>query len=283
MKNYTFLFITLFSLNALAQDIPDSMLVEGWNPGGIVGINLSQVAFTNWAQGGSNSLAFSAFTKLGATYYNLPYKWKNKLNLAYGRSKIEDSGFRTTDNDIYFESVLSRKFGWAVDPYFAVTFRSAITKGYNYTADPIEQITDFFDPGYLTEALGFTYDHNKIVTTRLGLAFQQTFANQFAALYSDDPDTPNEIEEFKFDTGIESITELKYEFLPNMTYNSFLRLFSRFTSLDVWDVRWENLITAKINDYFNVNFNMVLLHEISQTRKTQFKEALMLGFSYSLF
>jgi hypothetical protein len=68
-----------------------------------------------------------------------------------------------------------------------------------------------------------------------------------------------------------------------MTYYSFLRLFSRFNSLDVWDVRWENLITAKINDYFNVNFNMVLLHEISQTRKTQFKEALQLGFSYSLF
>lgn len=283
MKKFTIFFLMLISVSSFAQDIPDSLLVPGWNPFGIAGLNISQVAFTNWAQGGSNSLAFSAFAKLGAAYLDLPYKWRNKLNLAYGRSKIEDSGFRTTDNAIYFESVLSRQIGWVVDPYLDVTFRSAITKGYNYSADPIEQITDFFDPGYLTEALGFTYDHNKIVTTRLGIAFQQTFANKFAALYSDDPETPNEIEKFKFDTGIESITELQYEFLPKMTYYSFLRLFSRFDSIDVWDVRWENLITAKINDYFNVNFNMVLLHEISQTRKTQFKEALQLGISYSLF
>lgn len=283
MKKLVILFFMLISCKSFAQDVPDSLLKQGWNPTGLLGINLSQVAFTNWAQGGSNSLAFSVFAKLGAAYLDLPYKWKNKLNVAYGRSKIEDSGFRTTDNDIYFESVLSRQIGWVVDPYLDVTFRSAITKGYNYSLDPIVQITDFFDPGYLTEALGFTYDHNKIITTRLGVAFQQTFANDFAALYSDDPETLDEIEKFKFDTGIESITEVKYEFLPNMAYFSFLRLFSRFSSLDVWDVRWENLITAKINDYFNVNFNMVLLHEISQTRKTQFKEALQLGFSYSLF
>lgn len=283
MKKAFAVFLLLFSINLFAQDIPDSMLVNGWNPTGIVGLNLSQVAFTNWSQGGSNSLAFSTFAKLGATYFNLPYKWKNKLSLAYGRSKIEDSGYRTTDNDIYFESVLSRQIGWSVDPYLAVTFRSAITKGYNYGVVPSVQITDFFDPGYLTEALGFTYNHNKIITTRLGLAFQQTFANKFAALYSDDSETLDKIEKFKFDTGVESVTEVKYEFLPNMSYYSFLRLFSRFNSLDVWDVRWENLITAKINDYFNVNFNMVLLHEISQTRRTQFKEALLIGFSYTLF
>lgn len=145
------------------------------------------------------------------------------------------------------------------------------------------QIVDFFDPGYLTEAIGFTYDKNKIVTTRLGIALQQTFANKFALLYTDDPATPAEIEKFKLDTGIESVTDVKYEFLPNMTYDSFLRLFTRFNSLDVWDVRWNNIITAKINDYINVNFTVTVVHEISQTRRTQVREALQLGFSYTLF
>ncbi|MDY0083191.1 MAG: hypothetical protein RBR74_08430, partial [Ignavibacteriaceae bacterium] len=72
-------------------------------------------------------------------------------------------------------------------------------------------------------------------------------------------------------------------FLPNMTYSSFLRLFTRFKALDVWDVRWDNIITAKVNDYINVNLAVTVLHEISQTRKTQLREALQLGFSYSLF
>lgn len=281
MKRLLNLFLILFTINSYAQDIPDTLLQKGWNMVGVVGLNLSQTSFSNWSQGGSNSLAFSAYTNLGAIYFNDPWKWKNRLNLMYGRTKIESEGYRTTDNDIYFESVASRSIGWAVDPYVAVTFRSALTKGFDYSVTPDTQIVDFFDPGYLTEAIGFTYDKDKIITTRLGLAFQQTFANRFTK-YTDDPETAD-IETFKFDTGIESVTEFKYDFLENMTYYSFLRLFSRFTSLDVWDVRWDNILSAKINKYFNVNLAVTVVHEISQTRRTQLKEALQFGISYSIF
>ena len=281
MRKAIIALLLFISINSFAQDIPDSLLQEGWNMSGVVGLNLSQTAFSNWAQGGTNSLAYSIYTNLGGVYYSFPWKWKNRLNIVYGRTKLEDVGYRTTENDIYFESVGSRNVGWVVDPYVAVTFRSALTKGYDYSVEPDTQIVDFVDPGYLTEAIGFTYDQNKIITTRLGLAFQQTFANKFPE-YTDDPETA-EIEKFKFDTGLESVTEVKYEFLPDMTYYSFLRLFTRFNTLDVWDVRWDNILTAKINQYVNVNFSVTLLHEISQTRKTQLREALQLGFSYSLF
>jgi hypothetical protein len=282
MKKLLFVFLMAVTINSFAQDIPDSMLVEGWNMVGVAGLNLSQTALVNWSQGGSNSLAFSAYTNLGAIYHNFPWKWKNKLNIIYGRTKLEDVGYRTTENDIYFESVASRNIGWAVDPFVSVTVRTSVTKGYDYSvADTNIQIVDFFDPGYVSEAIGFTYDNNKIITTRLGFAFQQTFTNRFTS-YTDDPETP-EIETFKLDTGLESVTEVNYEFLENMKYYSFLRLFSRFSSLDVWDVRWDNIITAKVNDYINVNFNVSVVHEISQTRKTQLREALQLGFSYAIF
>lgn len=283
MKRIFILIIISISISSFAQEIPDSLLKNGWNMNGVVGVNLSQTAFSNWAQGGTNSLAFAVYTNLGAIYFDHPWKWKNRLNAIFGRTRLEDVGYRTTENDIYFESVGSRSIGWAVDPYVSVTFRSALTKGFDYNVNPEVQIVDFFDPGYLTEAIGFTFDKNKIITTRLGIAFQQTFADKFAALYTDDPETHDKIEDFKFETGLESVTEVKYEFLPNMTYYSFLRLFTRFKALDVWDVRWDNIITAKVNDYINVNLAVTVLHEISQTRKTQLREALQLGFSYSLF
>jgi hypothetical protein len=283
MRKLLVLFLILFTTAAYSQDIPDSLLKQGWNMTGVVGLNLSQTSFSNWAQGGSNSLAFAAYTNLGAIYFSDPWKWKNRLNMTYGRSKIGNEGYRTNENDIYFESVASRDIGWAVDPYFSVTFRSALTKGYDYSVNTSGiQIVDFFDPGYISEALGFTYDQNKIITTRLGVAIQQTFANKFTN-YTDDPETPNEIEKFKFDTGLESVTEVNYDFLKNMKYSSFLRLFTRFNLLDVWDVRWDNLISAKVNDYIQVNFAVTVIHEISQTRRTQLREALQLGFSYQLF
>ena len=92
-----------------------------------------------------------------------------------------------------------------------------------------------------------------------------------------------DIEKFRLDTGIESVTEANYEFMENMMYTGRLRLFSRFNSLDVWDVNWDNIVTAKINDYFNVNFNFNYIYQLDQSVKSQYKENLSLGFSYVIF
>lgn len=283
MKKTLIIIALLFTSVSFAQTVADSLLKPGWNPNGVVGLNLSQIAFSNWTQGGSNSLAFTFYSNFGAVYFDYPWKWKSYLKSAFGRTRLEDAGYRTTDNEIYFETLLSRDIDWAVDPYFAVTIRSAVTKGYDYAVTPSVQIVDFFDPGYITESLGFLYTGGSLFSTRLGIAIQQTFSKKFAAAYTDDSETLNEIEDFKFDTGMESVSEFKYDFAANMTYSSFLRLFSRFNQFDVVDVRWDNNITAKVNDYINVNINVVLIHEISQSRKTQLKEALQLGIIYTIF
>jgi hypothetical protein len=68
-----------------------------------------------------------------------------------------------------------------------------------------------------------------------------------------------------------------------MAYKGYLRLFGRFEDMSVWDVRFDNTITAKINDYFNVNINVLLIYDVDETLRTQLKEALQLGISYSLF
>ncbi|MGE5812503.1 MAG: hypothetical protein ACM339_13430 [Ignavibacteria bacterium] len=47
--------------------------------------------------------------------------------------------------------------------------------------------------------------------------------------------------------------------------------------------RRDNTLTAKVNNYINVNFNFLLIREIGQTRKTQLKEALQLVLTYNLF
>ena len=254
-----------------------------WTPGGVVGLNLSQIAFSNWTQGGDNSLSFTIFSNLKLDYIGMPWKWTNSLKLTYGRSKIGNQGYRTNDNEIYYESVLIHRLGWKVNPYVDATFRTAITKGYNYGSDPAMQIADFFDPAYFTQGLGFAYDEDKGIRQRIGIAFKQTVADKFASLYSDDPETMDEIEKFKFESGLESVTEVEYEFLENMTYDGYLRLFTRFNELDKWDVRWDNIITAKVNDYVNVNFNFLLIYEKDQSLKRQIKEALQLGISYTLF
>ncbi len=282
MKNILFLLLVLISTLAFAQDKKDTIKV-GWGASAVTGLNLSQVAFSDWSQGGDNSLAFTIFGLLGANYYAMPWKLENSLKLAYGRTKLGESAFRTNDNELYLESVLTYDVPtWEVDPYFSNTVRTVISKGYDYKVDPALQISNFFDPGYITQSLGFSYDKLKGFKTRLGLAIQETFTQEFNQ-YSDDADTPDKVEKFKLETGLESVTEGEVEFAENMLLNSKLRLFTRFNMLDVWDVRWDNTITAKVNDFVNVNLNVLVIYEKSQSLKTQIKEALQLGFTYTLF
>jgi hypothetical protein len=179
------------------------------------------------------------------------------------------------------ETVLAYKYGWAVDPYVSNSIRTVLAKGYDYEQDPKVEISKFFDPGYITQSVGFTYEKLKNIKTRLGIGFQETITDEHPR-YSDDPET-SKIENFKFETGIESVTEANVSLQDNLLYTSKLRLFGRFEDLNVWDVRWDNTITAKINNYVNVNLNVLLIYDKTQSVKTQLKEALQLGITYTLF
>lgn len=260
----------------------DSLPKSNWSTSAITGLNISQIALSNWTQGGDNSLAWTFHGKVDVLYASNPWVLKNNLKLAFGRTKLGSAEFRTNDNEIYLESVLTYDIAWVVNPFFSNTVRTVISNGYNYAKTPVLQTAKFFDPGYITQSLGFSYSKDKLFSSRLGVALQETFADQFAHLYVDDVKTLDKIERFKLETGIESVTEGSYSFAENMLASSKVRLFSRFNSLDVWDVRWDNTISAQINKYFNTNLNVLLIYEKSQSLRTQIKEALQFGVTYTI-
>ena len=280
---FIFALILLLSTSIMAADETEEKKDTLWTPKGVIGLNLSQVSFQNWSQGGESSIAFTFLSKFGINYIGDPWNWRNLLKFSYGRTKLGSEQFKTNDNEIFFESTLIHHLGWNISPYAGITARTAVTKGFDYNKEPAIQIVDFFDPFYLTEGVGFAYDKIENFTTRIGIGFKQTFADKFNSKYTDDPETPNVIESFKNETGIESVTEYKIQFLENMIYSTYLRLFGRFEDIGVWDVRWDNIIVAKINKYFNVNFNVLLIYDVDETLRTQLKEALQLGISYTLF
>ncbi len=284
MKKFLISFI-LVAISLSAQETKqDSVYVNtNWIPSLTTGINISQIAFSNWVKGGDNSLSWTILCdfKLSKKWGN--WKFGSELKGAYGRSKIGGNSYRTTDNNLYWEKVLAYNVGWSVDPFISNNIRTQISKGYDYKTDPNGiQITDFWDPGYVTQSFGFTFD--KLVQnfkTRLGIAFQETFTNKFKQ-YSDNPETQDVVESYKFETGIESVTDAQLPLDSNLIWASKLRLFTRFERIDVWDVLWDNTITAKINSWLNVNFAYTVLYEKSQSPTIQLKEALQLGISYTI-
>lgn len=278
----TILLIAILAITSLtfAQE-PASKATSPWTASGVVGVNISQIAFENWTQGGENSLSLSFFGNFGLNYTKEVWKFTNSLKLAYGRTKLGDADFRTNDNELYLESVLTYNVGWEVDPFASNIVKTVLSDGFDYKVTPAVQNSAFFDPGYVTQAMGFAYNKNDNIKTRLGIALNEVFTSTFTN-YSDDA-TTSEIENFKLETGIESVTEAKAVIGENLLYTSYLRLFGRFEDMGVWDVRWDNTITAKINSLLNVNLNVLVIYDKVQSPKTQVKEALQIGISYTLF
>lgn len=268
-------FIILLSLT-FAQD----SLKYKWIPDWFGSVNISQVSFKNWSKGGENSLAWTLKSDFKLTYKTDTWNFITTFNGEFGKTQLGDAELRTTANDIFLENLLSLNVGWGVDPYVSNIIRTQITTGYNYKVTPAQKIADFWDPGYITQSIGFTYDKIKNFKTRLGLAFKETVTDNFHQ-YSDKIHTP-EIENFKFETGFESVTSGKLDLAENVTYTGELRLFTRFEHLNIWDVRWDNVINAKVNSWLNVNFSFLLIYEKAQSLKTQRRQALQVGIKYKI-
>ena len=279
MKKIALILLLTFGLSTFAQDDPPPPPQKTWLSSGVIGLNLSQLALKNWTQGGEEALAFNLFSNFGLDYHDGPWAFTNKLKLAFGRTKLGSDDFRTTDNELFLENLLVYDVGWFANPYFSNTVRTVIAKGYDYSDDKAVQISDFFDPGYVNQSIGLAYKPAQYFTTRLGFGLQETFASKFKN-YTD----PENLEDtFKFETGIESVSNLNLNLDENLLFTSELRLFGTFDALDVWDVRWDNIITAQVTKLINVNLNVLLVYDVDQIAKTQLKEALQIGITYNLF
>jgi hypothetical protein len=279
MKNK--LLLTLFfSVLTFQYSYSQVDTTYGWTPLGVVSFNISQIALSNWTQGGTNSISWAGIGRGGANYKNPEWNFRSDLKIAYGQTKLGGEDFRTNENEFFLEKVVSKVIAWPIDPYFSNTIRTVVAKGYIFEDGIPIETANFFDPGYITQSLGFIYDRTNF-QFRAGVAIQEVFANRHAEQYTDDPETA-ELEKFKFETGIESAASLDQVLAENLLFQTKLRLFSRFDSMDVWDVRWDNGIVAKINDFLNVNVTYLLIYELAQSPTAQMKQALQLSFVYAL-
>ncbi len=273
----TFLFIS----NAKAQT---DTIKYGWKHALVSSLNLTQVSFIDWAQGGDNSLAYT-FGVDGSSINDQPTtNWATTYKFAFGEAELSDKGVRKTDDNIDIQSVLTYKFEQYINPYASVAFKSQFVTGYKYNNDSANTktpVSGFLDPGYLTEAIGLGIQPIKQLKTRVGLALKETFTNRFN-IYSDDPKT-TDVEKTKIEGGVQWITEAEVSIDDNVLFKSKLDVFAPFKTFTVMTMRWDNSVTAKVSKYINVNLGLMAINDPAVSLRTQIKEGLSLGLTYSVF
>ena len=129
-----------------------------WKHTMIAGANITQISFTDWAQGGENALAYALFLEGKSTYAVDVIEWVNGYKFGYGQAKLGSQGIRKTDDKIDLESVLTYKFGAFVNPFASVSLNTQFSEGVKYDALGIATpVSNFFDPAYIIQTVGVVY------------------------------------------------------------------------------------------------------------------------------
>jgi hypothetical protein len=277
---YVYSLVLCLSSSSQAQDDAKEQPTFGWQKNVVGGLNLSQTSFDNWTQGGENSLAWQL--NLNAKFVNEQEKfnWSNTGKFSFGRTKVGNQDSRKSIDEIKLESVLAYKISEFLNPYVAVSGETQSAKGYDYSGDTKRAVSDLFDPAYLIESVGVTFSPNEVVKTRLGAAAKQTITNDFPIPYADDKDT-DKIEKTRSEIGAESVTDISAKLSETALFTLKLELFSNLKTVEEVDVHWDNIFTAKVSKYIDVNLNVKLFYDSDISKKRQLKQALMLGLTYT--
>jgi hypothetical protein len=286
MKAILSLLLLIAASAALAQEsqpVLPALIDTSWKHTMIISANITQISFTDWAQGGENALAYALFLEGKSTYAVEVIEWVNSYKFGYGQAKIGSQSIRKTDDKIDLESILTYKIGKHVNPFASASLKTQFTEGVMYDASGhATPVSNFFDPAYLMQTVGVGYQPGPEVKTRLGAALRETIAKTFAGKYSDDLTTTSEVEKLRVEIGMESVTEVGWTVMENVILNAKLEIFAPLKHFDRTSVRSDNTLSAKVNKFLSMNLNVYLLNDPQVQARTQIKQTLALGFNYIL-
>ena len=123
---------------------------------GSYGLNINQLALSNWAAGGENSATGKAFANFALKYTNKTFEQTFGGAFAFGISRFADKRIEKQDDKIDLTYTVSRKSKAQWNYSMVTTFNTQFANGYKYPNDSTV-ISSFFAPAYLTVSAGYTY------------------------------------------------------------------------------------------------------------------------------
>ena len=264
-----------------------------WTNGILNQIGFSQVSLTNWAEGGSGTIAMNAYVDAHANYAKDNIIWENRMKLAYGFiqsfGEAENRRYKKSDDKWQIESKWGHK---AVDKLYisaAFNFRTQFTPGFSYpsTGDP-KLVSSFLSPGYISLGVGVDYQPFKW----LSLNFSPITGNfvivtreELRTSYGNAVDQP-----VRTELGAQFKGVVKKSF-KHFNIGTTLTLFSDYLNKPQdFQVYWDFDLGFNIGKFFAVNLRTNLIYdeniliEVEDNvflPRVQFKEICSLSFTYT--
>lgn len=252
----------------------------------------SQAAYSNWQEGGVESVAFSVALNGEArrTTDRLAQMYRGDFRIGFLNQQNEP--LRKSEDVLRLQMALryiGDDFFKLFNPTFASTLRTQFVKGFNYDEDPFNDdvnretpvlVSNFFSPAFFTQSLGLTYDPTPWYMLRVGAATKQTIVKDEALRPLYDVDT-NDL--LRLEAGAELNNMLDIRLMENVHWRSTLNVFFSFNETETPpDVTWENNVSLRVNDWLSTELEFVALYNENIVDAVQIKEVLSVGVTFSL-
>lgn len=267
-----------------------------WKNGGNFNLNIQQVGLTNWAAGGSSSLAIGGIIEGFTNYEREEVVWENKLKIGYGiiRNGDNSNRFEKTDDAVILNSKYSQKMSQEILMTATINFRTQMDEGVKLETVSGQSekrrvlISDFMAPGYLQASLGLTYK-----PTDWGLtATLAPFAGRFTFVLNDSLATAGSFgvaagERIRSEAGISLIGSFKKTLMKNVEFETNYNFFSNYEKFPNTVVNVEASLNLKVNDFIQSKINTQLIYDDdvkvtrsdgTRGRDIQLKNVITVGF-----
>jgi len=285
----------------IASDLMDVELKDTayWSFPGLAGLNFSQTAFVDWAEGGQNSITGNAFLQLNANYKKKKLIWTNNFSAEYGMFYSEaNTSYNWRKNSD--KLVLTSNLGYhaAKKWYYSalIDFKTQFSRGYDYPTDTTRNyISGFMVPGYLISSVGMKYAPNKYVSV-----YMSPTTARFIFVCDTDTTLTDKYgvergKQLKAEFGAYTSVLNNFDIMKNVNLNNKLELFSAYDTFGNVVINWELMLTMKVNKYINASVRTHLKYDdkVKSNKnvdgvmkpeggpKVQFMDVIAVGFSYN--
>ena len=232
---------------------------------GSYGLNINQLALTNWAAGGENSWAGKAFANFILLDHKKAFEQKLTGTFAFGISRFADKRIEKQDDkiDLTYSLSLNSKTQWNVT--MVSTFNTQFANGYKYPNDSTV-ISGFLAPAYFTVSAGYSYKtkderfqiYMSPFAGKITFVMNQELADKgsFGVKkgYYDQDSIWIPGENIAPAIGVNAIINYKQPIGKSITYTTMLNTFYNYIERRdderlPLDVNWENTIDFVITKY----------------------------------
>lgn len=276
--------ISIQDISRIDETVIVADTLVGWQASWIGGINGAQAAYSNWSQGGTNTISVT-----GSTIFNLKYRkdrfaYALDTNLRYGKARIENEGTRKTDDRIAVNNKFSYLFTndkWSA--FANINFSTQFDRGFDYnvpdTVQP-ELISKIFSPAYFTQIAGIAFTPADYFSLQAGMAMKETIIADTSLSERYGLGAGGN---FRFEPGYSTAMFLEKKLFSNVRLISSVETFTNLQRhMSSTDVHFSNELVGKINDFMNMSFQYVTIYDDDYSKQVQVKQVLSAGVSVNI-